>query len=118
MVKLGSCPISLLIANRGFLIIITTPPSLVDILSNLFLAPFCVVFMLSACAVFSKTCIEFSVSSANDVSEQLEVRKKAVVIRLAEEFRLKNDPRCHSLHESNSLIPTEHHKCFETVQRR
>ncbi|XP_047081644.1 protein transport protein Sec61 subunit alpha-like [Lolium rigidum] len=91
MAKLGSCPISLLIANRGFLIIITTPPSLVDILSNLFLASFRVVFMLSACAVFSKTCIEFSVSSANDVSKQLETSHGSIPLVSSHLLRFPND---------------------------
>jgi protein transport protein SEC61 subunit alpha len=46
-----------------------------DILANPFHALFYVVFMLSACALFSKTWIEVSGSSAKDVAKQLKVKK-------------------------------------------
>jgi hypothetical protein len=49
--------------------------SLADILANPFHALFYVVFMLSACALFSKTWIEVSGSSAKDVAKQLKVNK-------------------------------------------
>jgi protein transport protein SEC61 subunit alpha len=49
--------------------------SLADILANPFHALFYVVFMLSACALFSKTWIEVSGSSAKDVAKQLKVKK-------------------------------------------
>lgn len=45
-----------------------------DVLANPFHALFYVVFMLSACALFSKTWIEVSGSSAKDVAKQLKVR--------------------------------------------
>ena len=48
--------------------------SLADILANPFHALFYVVFMLSACALFSKTWIEVSGSSAKDVAKQLKVK--------------------------------------------
>jgi preprotein translocase subunit SecY len=47
---------------------------LADILANPFHALFYVVFMLSACALFSKTWIEVSGSSAKDVAKQLKVK--------------------------------------------
>lgn len=48
--------------------------SLADVLANPFHALFYVVFMLSACALFSKTWIEVSGSSAKDVAKQLKVK--------------------------------------------
>lgn len=42
--------------------------------ANPFHALFYIVFMLSACALFSKTWIEVSGSSARDVAKQLKVR--------------------------------------------
>jgi protein transport protein SEC61 subunit alpha len=50
------------------------PCSLADVLANPFHALFYVVFMLSACALFSKTWIEVSGSSAKDVAKQLKVK--------------------------------------------
>ncbi|PUZ44276.1 hypothetical protein GQ55_8G077300 [Panicum hallii var. hallii] len=50
------------------------PSSLADGLANPFHALFYVVFMLSACALFSKTWIEVSGSSAKDVAKQLKVK--------------------------------------------
>jgi len=47
---------------------------LADVLANPFHALFYVVFMLSACALFSKTWIEVSGSSAKDVAKQLKVK--------------------------------------------
>ena len=47
--------------------------SLVDMAANPFHALFYIVFMLSACALFSKTWIEVSGSSARDVAKQLKV---------------------------------------------
>lgn len=48
--------------------------SLADMAANPFHALFYLVFMLSACALFSKTWIEVSGSSARDVAKQLKVR--------------------------------------------
>lgn len=50
--------------------------SLADMAANPFHALFYLVFMLSACALFSKTWIEVSGSSARDVAKQLKVTKK------------------------------------------
>jgi len=47
--------------------------SLADMAANPFHALFYIVFMLSACALFSKTWIEVSGSSARDVAKQLKV---------------------------------------------
>jgi preprotein translocase subunit SecY len=47
--------------------------SLADVIANPFHALFYIVFMLSACALFSKTWIEVSGSSARDVAKQLKV---------------------------------------------
>ncbi|XWS16860.1 hypothetical protein CRYUN_Cryun33cG0017100 [Craigia yunnanensis] len=49
----------------------TAPSSLADMAANPFHALFYLVFMLSACALFSKTWIEVSGSSARDVTKQL-----------------------------------------------
>mgnify|MGYP002775889131 CR=1 FL=1 len=47
--------------------------SLADMAANPFHALFYLIFMLSACALFSKTWIEVSGSSARDVAKQLKV---------------------------------------------
>lgn len=51
--------------------------SLADIAVHPFHALFYITFMLTACALFSKTWIEVSGSSARDVAKQLKVNKKA-----------------------------------------
>ncbi|KAJ6840227.1 protein transport protein Sec61 subunit alpha-like [Iris pallida] len=55
----------------GITYYITAPSSLADMAANPFHALFYIVFMLSACALFSKTWIEVSGSSARDVAKQL-----------------------------------------------
>ncbi|KAI3969672.1 hypothetical protein MKX01_020233 [Papaver californicum] len=55
----------------GIAYYITAPSSLDDMAANPFHALFYLVFMLSACALFSKTWIEVSGSSARDVAKQL-----------------------------------------------
>ncbi|KAL8487965.1 hypothetical protein ACS0TY_024302 [Phlomoides rotata] len=55
----------------GLAYYITAPSSLSDILANPFHGLFYIVFMLSACALFSKTWIEVSGSSVKDVVKQL-----------------------------------------------
>ncbi|KAL5713898.1 Protein transport protein Sec61 subunit alpha [Ranunculus cassubicifolius] len=55
----------------GIAYFITAPSSLADMAANPFHALFYLVFMLSACALFSKTWIEVSGSSARDVAKQL-----------------------------------------------
>ncbi|VVA29358.1 PREDICTED: transport [Prunus dulcis] len=55
----------------GLAYYVTAPSSLADMAANPFHALFYLVFMLSACALFSKTWIEVSGSSARDVAKQL-----------------------------------------------
>jgi protein transport protein SEC61 subunit alpha len=55
----------------GLVYYISPPGSLTEVAQNPLHAIFYVVFMLSACALFSKTWIEVSGSSANDVAKQL-----------------------------------------------
>ncbi|THF97220.1 hypothetical protein TEA_022547 [Camellia sinensis var. sinensis] len=55
----------------GLAYYVTAPSSLADMAANPFHALFYLVFMLSACALFSKTWIEVSGSSAKDVAKQL-----------------------------------------------
>lgn len=52
--------------------------SLADIAVHPFHALFYITFMLTACALFSKTWIEVSGSSARDVAKQLKVRQTGV----------------------------------------
>ncbi|KAF7803267.1 protein transport protein Sec61 subunit alpha-like [Senna tora] len=55
----------------GLAYYVTAPASLADMAANPFHALFYLVFMLGACALFSKTWIEVSGSSARDVAKQL-----------------------------------------------
>ena len=55
----------------GLVYYISPPTSLADIAANPLHAVFYLTFMLSACALFSKTWIEVSGSSARDVAKQL-----------------------------------------------
>ncbi|MCD7450968.1 Protein transport protein Sec61 subunit alpha [Datura stramonium] len=55
----------------GLAYLVTAPSSLAEMVSHPFHALFYIVFMLSACALFSKTWIEVSGSSARDVAKQL-----------------------------------------------
>ncbi|RVX15651.1 Protein transport protein Sec61 subunit alpha [Vitis vinifera] len=57
----------------GLAYYITAPSSLADMAANPFHALFYLIFMLAACALFSKTWIEVSGSSARDVAKQLKV---------------------------------------------
>jgi hypothetical protein len=59
-------------APSGGLVFYLSPPhSLEDVAANPLHAVFYTAFMLTACALFSKTWIEVSGSSANDVAKQL-----------------------------------------------
>ncbi|KAL2931003.1 Protein transport protein Sec61 subunit alpha [Bienertia sinuspersici] len=55
----------------GLAYYVTAPASLADMAANPFHALSYIIFMLSACALFSKTWIEVSGSSARDVAKQL-----------------------------------------------
>ncbi|GMP73877.1 hypothetical protein CsSME_00031476 [Camellia sinensis var. sinensis] len=59
------------IPGGGLAYYVTAPSSLADMAANPFHALFYLEFMLSACALFSKTWIEVSGSSAKDVAKQL-----------------------------------------------
>ncbi|KAF2314381.1 hypothetical protein GH714_025923 [Hevea brasiliensis] len=80
----------------GLAYYITAPSSLADMAANPFHALFYFVFMLSACALFSKTWIEVSGSSAKDVAKQL--KEKQMVMPGHRESNLQK--------ELNRYIPT------------
>uniref|UniRef100_A0A0D3H5P2 Translocon Sec61/SecY plug domain-containing protein n=1 Tax=Oryza barthii TaxID=65489 RepID=A0A0D3H5P2_9ORYZ len=80
----------------GLAYYVTAPSSLADVLANPFHALFYVVFMLSACALFSKTWIEVSGSSAKDVAKQL--KEQQMVMPGHRESNLQK--------ELNRYIPT------------
>ncbi|KAI6687179.1 hypothetical protein NL676_024007 [Syzygium grande] len=80
----------------GIAYYITAPSSLADMAANPFHALFYLVFMLSACALFSKTWIEVSGSSAKDVARQL--REQQMVMPGHRESNLQK--------ELNRYIPT------------
>lgn len=58
-------------ATGGFVYYITAPNSLMEALANPLRAIFYISFTMGACAMFSKTWIEVSGSSANEVARQL-----------------------------------------------
>ncbi|WZZ16327.1 hypothetical protein YC2023_109416 [Brassica napus] len=60
----------------GLAYLITAPASFAEMAAHPFHALFYIVFMLTACALFSKTWIEVSGSSARDVAKQLKVLLK------------------------------------------
>ncbi|KHG05744.1 Protein transport Sec61 subunit alpha [Gossypium arboreum] len=80
----------------GLAYYITAPSSLAEMAANPFHALFYLVFMLSACALFSKTWIEVSGSSARDVAKQL--REQQMVMPGHREGSLQK--------ELNRYIPT------------
>ncbi|KAG6577031.1 Protein transport protein Sec61 subunit alpha, partial [Cucurbita argyrosperma subsp. sororia] len=80
----------------GLAYYITPPSSLADMAANPFHALFYLVFMLSACALFSKTWIEVSGSSAKDVAKQL--KEQQMVMPGHRESNLQK--------ELNRYIPT------------
>lgn len=55
--------------------------SLMEVASNPLHALFYITFMLSACALFSKTWIEVSGSSASDVAKQLKEQQMFIQVR-------------------------------------
>ena len=66
----------------GLVYYISPPQSLSAVAANPFHAAFYVVFMLGACALFSKTWIEVSGSSANDVAKQLKEQQMFLAVSL------------------------------------
>ena len=65
----------------GLVYYISPPNSIFDVARNPLHALFYVTFMLSACALFSKTWIEVSGSSANDVAKQLRDQQMFLQVR-------------------------------------
>ncbi|KAL6511238.1 Protein transport protein Sec61 subunit alpha [Orobanche minor] len=84
------------ISVGGLAYYITAPSSLSDIFANPFHGLFYIVFMLSACALFSKTWIDVSGSSAKDVAKQL--KEQQMVMPGHRESNLQK--------ELNRYIPT------------
>ena len=80
----------------GLAYYITAPSSLADMAANPFHALFYLIFMLAACALFSKTWIEVSGSSARDVAKQL--KEQQMVMPGHREANLQK--------ELNRYIPT------------
>lgn len=85
-----------LIPVSGLVYYITPPSSLADIAIHPFHALFYLTFMLTACALFSKTWIEVSGSSARDVAKQL--KEQQMVMPGHRESNLQK--------ELNRYIPT------------
>ncbi|CAM6007268.1 unnamed protein product [Sphagnum balticum] len=85
-----------LIPVGGLVYYITAPTSFGDIAANPFHALFYLTFMLTACALFSKTWIEVSGSSARDVARQL--KEQQMVMPGHRESNLQK--------ELNRYIPT------------
>eukprot|EP00897_Mesotaenium_endlicherianum_P005394 jgi/Mesen1/4883/ME000244S04059 len=85
-----------LIPVGGLVYFITPPTSLADIAVHPFHALFYLTFMLTACALFSKTWIEVSGSSARDVAKEL--KEKQMVMPGHRESNLQK--------ELNRYIPT------------
>jgi protein transport protein SEC61 subunit alpha len=85
-----------LIPVGGLVYFLTPPTSLSDIATNPFHAVMYVIFMLSACAFFSKTWIEVSGTSARDVAKQL--REQQMFLQGHREQSLQ--------HALNRYIPT------------
>ncbi|CAE5958795.1 unnamed protein product [Arabidopsis arenosa] len=80
----------------GLAYLITAPASFADMAAHPFHALFYIVFMLTACALFSKTWIEVSGSSARDVAKQL--KEQQMVMPGHRESNLQK--------ELNRYIPT------------
>jgi protein transport protein SEC61 subunit alpha len=65
----------------GLAYYISPPGSLSEVAANPLHALFYVAFMLTACALFSKTWIEVSGSSASDVAKQLKEQQMFIQVR-------------------------------------
>ncbi|GAX75448.1 hypothetical protein CEUSTIGMA_g2892.t1 [Chlamydomonas eustigma] len=82
----------------GLVYYISPPHSLMEVAANPLHAIFYIVFMLSACALFSKTWIEVSGASANDVAKQLKEQQMFIQGHRDTQASLKK--------ELNRYIPT------------
>lgn len=87
----------------GLVYYISPPHSLMEVVANPLHALVYVAFMLSACALFSKTWIEVSGSSASDVAKQL--REQGMFIQVLPACPPYPSPFNPSLHRSSSLRP-------------
>lgn len=65
----------------GLAYYISPPSSLAEMAANPLHAVFYITFMLTACALFSKTWIEVSGSSASDVAKQLKEQQMFIQVR-------------------------------------
>jgi protein transport protein SEC61 subunit alpha len=65
----------------GLAYYISPPSSLAEMAANPLHAIFYITFMLTACALFSKTWIEVSGSSASDVAKQLKEQQMFIQVR-------------------------------------
>lgn len=80
----------------GLAYYVSPPQSLADLVADPFHALFYLTFILSACALFSKTWIEVSGQSARDVALQLRAQKMV----------MKGHREQSLIHELNRYIPT------------
>ena len=80
----------------GLVYYISPPPNLAHVAANPLHALFYIVFMLSACALFSKTWIEVSGTSARDVARQLK----------EQEMFMQGHRQSNLYRELNRYIPT------------
>lgn len=85
----------------GLVYLISPPTSLVDAATNPVHTLFYMAFMLSACALFSKTWIEVSGSSASDVAKQLKEQQMFFVVSMC--FQIISISRCKSVLKSYHL---------------
>lgn len=75
-----------MIPTGGFVYYITPPNNFLEAVANPLRAIFYVAFTLGMCAMFSKTWIEVSGSSANDVARQLKEQGMYIQVRVAAGF--------------------------------
>nr|VDD43989.1 unnamed protein product [Brassica oleracea] len=75
----------------GLAYLITAPANFAEMAAHPFHALFYIVFMLTACALFSKTWIEVSGSSARDVAKQLKVLNNKWVMLGHKESNLQKE---------------------------
>lgn len=79
----------------GLVYYISPPTSLTEVAANPLHAIFYVTFMLSACALFSKTWIEVSGSSANDVAKQLKEQQMFLQVSALHHTKHSDMHCCH-----------------------
>ncbi|RWW34747.1 hypothetical protein GW17_00000484 [Ensete ventricosum] len=92
--------------GSGISLFIATNICLADMAANPFHALFYIVFMLSACALFSKTWIEVSGSSARDVAKQLKLMFLPFDILKEQQMVMPGHRESNLQKELNRYIPT------------